>query len=116
MDNTTQNTQMPPVQNNAPMMNQQKPQGGQGALIGSIVIIILILVGAMFVIKNTRNTMVTDDSTEQMMQEDAQIVDTETYVESQSAVSTSDEMSDIGTEIDSTNVDSVDYGVDEEFK
>ncbi len=116
MDNTTQNTQIPPIQNSQPVMNSPK-QGGQGAVIGSVIIIILIALGAVFVIKNTKTTNPETQNDASMTEEDqSPVVDTNVYVESQSSLSGSDELSDIGTEIDSTDVSSVDYGVDEEFK
>ncbi len=112
MDNETQNTQMPPMQNQNPMTQESKPHG-QGALIGSIIIIILIVVGALYVIKNTEqltpNTELQETSN---VSDQPQVVDTNTYLESQASVSTSDELSDIGTDIDSTDINSVDYGMD----
>jgi uncharacterized protein HemX len=117
MENSEQNTQMPPMENKPPVVNVTQKQSGQGALFGSIIIILLIVVGAIFVIKNTRNTM-TDSTNDQQMTAESQdeVMDTNTYVETQSSVSGSDELAEIGTEIDATNINSVDYGVDEEFK
>ncbi len=117
MENFEQNTQMPPMENKPPVVNISQKQSGQGALFGSIIIILLIVIGAIFVIKNTRTTMTDSVNDQQMNQESQdQVMDTSTYVDTQSSISGSDELSDIGTEIDATNINSVDYGVDEEFK
>lgn len=112
MDNTTQNTQMPPMQNQNPMTPESKPQG-QGALIGSIIIIVLIVVGALYVIKNTKEFVSeTEQQQTSSVSDEPQVVDTNMYLESQASVSTSDELQDIGTDIDSTDINSVDYGID----
>lgn len=111
MDNSTQNTQMPPMQNQAPINSGDTKPHGQGALIGSIIIIAIIIIGAFYVIKNTQPPQKNIQEEMGVTQNDA-VVDTETYLESQSSVSASDELSDIGSDIDATDINSVDYGVD----
>lgn len=110
MDNTTPNTQMPPMQD----PSTPSTSHGQGALIGSIIIIVIIIIGAFFVIKNTQSlNPTTNEQSDQLMQnQEEPVVDTNAYLDSQSSVSTSDELADIGTDIDATDINSVDYGLD----
>jgi uncharacterized protein HemX len=94
-------------------MNQPAPmpenKTSTGTMIASIIILLIIILGGVYFFKNIKNT---EESMDTTAQEQAQAESsTNAYVQSQSSQNSSDDVTSIETDINATNIDSVDQGL-----
>ena len=87
------------------MEPQQTTKGGHGALIGSIVIIVVLVIGGVYLFKVTKLNYEQKQKNDILLQETA--YPTDPVVQSLSTQSESDEISDIETDLNNTNLDNL---------
>jgi flagellar biogenesis protein FliO len=95
-----------PIQN---LVESTQQNSSVGPLVGSVIIILVIILGGLYFLSSLISTKKAEIQTEQELEEQSETI----LIEETVKQSSSDDVADIETDLEATNVNTVDPKVDE---
>lgn len=86
-------------------MEQPSRPSGHGALIGSVIIIAILILGGIYILKETKDMKHESGVSQQQMESDTQ------FEQTQTTQGNSDDVDSIEADVNATDVDSIDEGL-----